>query len=253
MSATTQHKLSPRSIPCVFLRYPSSHKGYRCLDPSSGKVILSRHVVFDESVFRLAHSPPLSDLSPPIDEPNLAMLDPLFSSSTPHTPPTSPIHSSLATIVAAPPSPVPPPLSPQHSPPPALPTHPMQTRSKSGIQKHKIPFSLTVTSPTASHLPLLINKLFLIPSGAMPCLTNLMRLLRIELGNLFPAPHPPNIIGGKWLFRHKYLADGTLARWVARGFTQVPCRFDETFSPVVKTATVRTVLSLALSRSWPIN
>jgi len=29
--------------------------------------------------------------------------------------------------------------------------------------------------------------------------------------------------------------------------------FDETFSPVVKPATVRTVLSLALSRRWPIH
>jgi len=41
---------------------------------------------------------------------------------------------------------------------------------------------------------------------------------------------------------------------VLRGFTQRPgIDFDETFSPVVKPATVRTVLSLALSRSWPIH
>ena len=47
-------------------------------------------------------------------------------------------------------------------------------------------------------------------------------------------------------------ADGTLdrykARWVLRGFAQQPgVDYDETFSPVVKPATVRTVLSLALS------
>ena len=29
--------------------------------------------------------------------------------------------------------------------------------------------------------------------------------------------------------------------------------YDETFSPVVKPATVRTVVSLALSRSWPVH
>jgi len=41
---------------------------------------------------------------------------------------------------------------------------------------------------------------------------------------------------------------------VLRGFTQCPgIDFDETFSPVVKPATVHTVLSLALSRSWPIH
>src|SRR6185295_14807151 len=53
-------------------------------------------------------------------------------------------------------------------------------------------------------------------------------------------------------------ADGTLerykARWVLRGFTQRPgIDFAETFSPVVKPATVRTVLSLVLSRSWPVH
>ena len=57
---------------------------------------------------------------------------------------------------------------------------------------------------------------------------------------------------------HKRRADGTLesykARWFLWGFTQRPSvDYDETFSPVVKPATVRTVLSLALSRSWPVH
>jgi hypothetical protein len=30
LSATTPHKLAPRSAPCVFIGYPSEHKGYRC-------------------------------------------------------------------------------------------------------------------------------------------------------------------------------------------------------------------------------
>lgn len=43
VSATAPHKLAPRSIPCVFIGYPSSHKGFRCLDLSSDKVIISHH------------------------------------------------------------------------------------------------------------------------------------------------------------------------------------------------------------------
>jgi hypothetical protein len=76
--------------------------------------------------------------------------------------------------------------------------------------------------------------------------------------DLVPRPPGANIVTGKWIFRHKYHADGSLdrykARWVLRGFTQRPgVDYDETFSPVVKPATVRTVLSLALSQQWPVH
>jgi histone deacetylase 1/2 len=75
---------------------------------------------------------------------------------------------------------------------------------------------------------------------------------------LVPRPPGVNLVTGKWIFRHKLNADGTLdrykARWVLRGFTQRPgLDYDETFSPVVKPSTVRVILSLALSRDWPIH
>ena len=65
---------------------------------------------------------------------------------------------------------------------------------------------------------------------------------------------PANIVTDKWVFCHKFRPDGSLdrykARWVLRGVTQRPgIDFDETFSPVVKLATVRTVLTLALSHA----
>lgn len=32
-------------------RYPSNHKGYRSLDLSTNKIIISRHVIFDQTYF----------------------------------------------------------------------------------------------------------------------------------------------------------------------------------------------------------
>ncbi|GKA71472.1 ribonuclease H-like domain-containing protein [Tanacetum coccineum] len=82
----------------------------------------------------------------------------------------------------------------------------------------------------------------------------------IKNGTWILVPKPPNVnvVRSMWLFRHKYHADGSLSRYkarlVANGRNQqygVDC--SDTFSPVVKPATIRTVLSLALARNWPVH
>jgi hypothetical protein len=83
-------------------------------------------------------------------------------------------------------------------------------------------------------------------------------LLANQTWDLVPRPPASNVVTDKWIWTHKRRADGSLerykARWVLRGFTQRPdIDYDETFSPVVKPATVRTILSLALERSWPVH
>ncbi|XP_074265513.1 uncharacterized protein LOC141587950 [Silene latifolia] len=76
--------------------------------------------------------------------------------------------------------------------------------------------------------------------------------------DLVPKPSDANIIRCLWLYQHKFNSDGSLqwykARLVVNGKSQqvgVDC--EETFSPVIKPTTIRTVLSLAVSRSWPIH
>ena len=43
------HKLEYRSKPCISLGYQFA--GYKCLDPITNKVYLSRHVIFNEDFF----------------------------------------------------------------------------------------------------------------------------------------------------------------------------------------------------------
>jgi hypothetical protein len=46
-----RHKLDFRSKQCTFLGYSNLHKGYKCLDISTGRMYISHDIVFDETVF----------------------------------------------------------------------------------------------------------------------------------------------------------------------------------------------------------
>jgi len=83
-------------------------------------------------------------------------------------------------------------------------------------------------------------------------------LIKNETWDLAPRPPDVNVIRFMWTFRHKENSDGSFERHKARlvgdgAGQQVGIDCGETFSPVVKPATIRTVLSIALSKSWHIH
>jgi hypothetical protein len=61
-AAIAPHKLAPPCTRYVFLGYSFDHKGYCYLDLSTNRMIVSRHMVFDEDRFPLAASPNPTDL-----------------------------------------------------------------------------------------------------------------------------------------------------------------------------------------------
>jgi hypothetical protein len=80
-------------------------------------------------------------------------------------------------------------------------------------------------------------------------------LLKNGTWHLVPSTHGQNVIDCKLVYKMKWKADGTIdlykARLVAKGFKQrYGIDYEDTFSPVVKAATIRVVLSLAVSRGW---
>ena len=77
-----QHKVSFRSKPYVFLGYSAQHKGYKCVDRSTGRVYISRDVIFDEHIFPFANEPTIGlAAAPTIPEPMPIYLPTVIPSS----------------------------------------------------------------------------------------------------------------------------------------------------------------------------
>ncbi|GJR39255.1 ribonuclease H-like domain-containing protein [Tanacetum coccineum] len=293
------HKLQPRSTACVFLGYPALHRGYRCLDLSTNKIIISRHVIFDEDQFPFGSmtpdTPPSYDfLLPPHNthtsqttHPNNHQLHPptAMPPSPTHTSPTqspqaqpqSP-HHPLTPRTPATHQQIPvPPLSSTHEPTtpsltpnthitspaataygnaPTTNTHHMVTRAKARISKplERMNFHVTATSPLPrSHLHDLHD-----PNWHKAMVDEYNALISNGTWALVPRPANVNIVRSMWLFRHKFNADGSLSMYKAQLVTngrsqqrEIDC--DETFGLVVKLATIRIVLSLAVTHDWPIH
>lgn len=75
--------------------------------------------------------------------------------------------------------------------------------------------------------------------------------------SLVSLPKNRQVVGCKWVYKIKRNADGSISRYkarlVAKGFNQIAgLDFSETFSPVVKQATVRVMLTIALAKGWTI-
>ncbi|XP_073355215.1 uncharacterized protein [Aegilops tauschii subsp. strangulata] len=110
----------------------------------------------------------------------------------------------------------------------------------------------------ASPLPTSVRAALRDPNWLAAMRDEFTALVSNRTWELLPRPPRANLITGKWVYRHKTRADGSLerykARWVVCGFRQrMGVDYGETFSPVVKPATIRTVLTIAASRRWPVH
>lgn len=267
------NKLVPRSTPWIFLGYCSATKGYRCLDPSTNRVYISRHVKFLETDFPYSTLLSPQSSSSLVPYPNVTSFPSfkLFPFSVPMT--SSPSPSILPSPIS--PSPIPSPSAPSpilSSPPVLSSTHsasppgaslpssfpapPMVTRSQSGIFKPKKPFTLLVqNSPTTE--PNSFKEAMQYPEWQTAMSEEYSALVQQGTWSLVPLPENASPIGCKWIYRIKRHSDGSIARYkarlVAQGFQQTEgLDYTETFSPVVKQQTIRLVLTIAVHFGWSV-
>ncbi|KAJ9550336.1 hypothetical protein OSB04_014381 [Centaurea solstitialis] len=236
---------------------------------------------FDASTLQPSISSPISNSAPspplptwscyddapvpfvaPISEP-AASTDHMHDAN-PEDPPfasASPVHdSNTEEPPSAPASPILPSAPPRSIP---LPSHPMTTRAKAGIFKPRYRADVAsshglLAALHASTDPKGFKSAARYPHWMHAMQQELDALRRNNTFTLVPRPVNHNVVGCKWIFRTKYLADGSIdrhkARLVAQGFSQVPgLDYSHTFSPVVKASTVRIVLSLAVTNKWNLH
>ncbi|RVW43508.1 Retrovirus-related Pol polyprotein from transposon RE1 [Vitis vinifera] len=226
------HKLQYRSLKCVFLATVCITK-----DASDESVIPTIIVSSNPSTLSFHGS-------------NHSMASPNLTSALTHpTPPTDtpttrslrePVLEAEVTLPAQQQVVVPPPR--------------VTTRSMSGITKRKHIFNLAafkISEPTT------LKQAIKDPNWAEAMQTEIAALHKNQTWDLVDRPKDVNIIGCKWVYKLKYKPDGSVdrykARLVARGFNQTfGLDYFETFSPVVKAATIRIVLTIALSYRWEL-
>ncbi|XP_071685423.1 uncharacterized protein [Lolium perenne] len=145
------------------------------------------------------------------------------------------------------------------TPPPPPPVPRMTTRLQKGIKQPKkytdgtIRYGMLTSTGEPSNLAEALDDTRW--SQAMQEEYN--ALMENKTWHLVPPSSTRNLIDCKWVYRVKKNADGTVdrykARLVAKGFKQrYGIDYEDTFSPVVKAATIRLVLTVAVSRGWSL-
>jgi hypothetical protein len=83
-------------------------------------------------------------------------------------------------------------------------------------------------------------------------------IMKNELWEIVPRPKNKDVVSSRWLFKIKHAVDGSIekykARFVARGFSQKEgIDYEETFAPVARYTSIRTIIALAAKMKWKLH
>ncbi|VVA39320.1 PREDICTED: Retrovirus-related Pol poly from transposon [Prunus dulcis] len=287
LRSINQSKLQARTTLCVFLGHLMGYNGILCFNMSTAKLLVSRDVVQDESMFPFKQGVPVlglssssvastssapifvvlpilsrADVPPPLSALPVTPPVPIASVSSSSGPSTSQFSSPSAVHDQEPSPTILPVLTNQQLDVlfPSLSSssvsdispinhHSMQTRSKSGVTKRK-----DFTDDECYHTSLLA-----LPELDEPS-SYIVARYSLEWGTWTLVPPPPpgvNIVGSKWIYKVKRNSYGSVSGYkvwlVAQGFSQTQgFNYSETFNPVVRHTTVRLILSLAAMHRWQL-
>ena len=235
-----RQKLDPKTRKCIFLGYPSNRKGYRLYDQDAQKVIYSRDVTFNElSISSEAEKESLGTL-PKVD--SQIILDDSNGEccSLTDTEAEQTDVNSKDSLTEE--------------------TEPVIRRSQRQTRKpdyYGVQINMTNDSPE----PNTVEEALSSPEKELwkEAMTAEFQSLRAnQVWDLVPYTDDRRIVNSKWVFKRKLGEYGQIdrykARLVAQGCSQREgIDYDETFSPVVRFESVRTVIAFAVSKGMKIH
>lgn len=272
-------KFAPRSVPCVFLGYPSGTKGYRLLNLKTMQIFNSRHVTFHEEIFPLnedavkSYAQPLPTLMP--QSRNTLYEEELEMDTNNEVDRTEDdVHETEAEVNQSP-------LnndSNEESGRQQL----LRKSTRTSKQPDWLKDFVTPTSKTAmsaatitpqlvsSHFncflativpqtdPTFFHQAVKLPHWVEAMNAELQALEENKTWEVTTLPTNRKAIGCKWIYKTKFKADGSIdkhkARLVILGYKQTyGIDYVETFAPVAKMTTVRALLAVAAMKEWHVH
>lgn len=279
VSLNSTDKFAVREAPCVFIGYPPTTKGYRLLNLLDNSIVISRDVSFTKTIFPFTDKSSDKYLSPvPVQisisaNNNSGDLDMFELLPNPETLRQSDVSEGSTKGNSN--------ICDEH-----LNEHNSENcgvRKSSRVKKTpgwlapyvsnmaatgaevtgvidqpvQLGFACFLTSLTAHTDPTSFKQAIKYSHwiDAMNC--ELEALERNGTWVITALPHGKQAIGSKWLYKTKYKPDGTIDRFKSR-LVILECKqkqgvdYGETFAPVAKMATVRTLLAVAAIEDWII-
>eukprot|EP00253_Pinus_taeda_P006802 PITA_06802 len=83
-------------------------------------------------------------------------------------------------------------------------------------------------------------------------------IVRNSAWEIVPRPEGKSMVGSRWTYKVKQVADGSVekykARFVARGFSEIEgIDYEETFAPVARYSSIQMILALLAQMGWHIH
>ena len=220
-----RRKLDPKSKKCVLLGYGTETKGYRLYDPQSSRVMYSRDVKFNESEFGFEKNPD--------NEVQADKRVTLELSSEKEESEEDEVNNVEFNV-----------------PPPAR-----EKRAPDRFGEWVTMASEDIVEPTT------VSEALHSPHSEQwreAMQQEIDSLQEHDVYELTELPRGRRAVGCKWVFKIKHNADGSIerykARLVAQGYSQrYGVDYDETFSPVVRFESIRTVIALSVQRGLKLH